>query len=350
MSSPHVLVFPFMAKGHTIPLLPVNPLAPPPRHHGHPPITTPGHRPFICHCFSNTTTTIIDIPFPQDVQGIPPSIESMDKLPDISLWVDLAAGIKLMQSHFEQMLESLPRISFMIADFFLSWTLDSANKFSIPRLAYYPMGIFSYLLPRLVAQKRFVEEDEGTKIVDFPWIKLKKDAFNPVFIYPQGIQCTRAYDFTLEYQYWASCMVPRALPLAEPPKIKQANYQTSWWISWLGHTQEEGKSVLYVAFGTQVEISLAQFREIQTRLEESGPLNAKLVVEMVGIKLRVERYDELAKAVKELLEGKAGKEVRKKAEEIGRAGTRAVTKGVSLGNALNQLISELHGLRHALYT
>ncbi|PIN12569.1 UDP-glucuronosyl and UDP-glucosyl transferase [Handroanthus impetiginosus] len=452
MSSPHVLVFPFMAKGHAIPLLQLTRFLL--RHSATVTlVTTPGNRPFICHCLSDTTATIIDIPFPQDVQGIPPGVESTDKLPDISLWLDLATATKLMQPHFEQMLESLPPISFMITDFFLSWTLDSANKFSIPRLPFYPMGIFAFLLPRLVSQKRFFKEDEGIKIVDFPWIRLKKEDFDPVFIDPEGVKGTRAYDFTLEavkatsksygivvnsfYElesvfsdFWNTNIGPPVwcfgpLPLAEPPKIKQANYQTPWWISWLDHMHEEGKSVLYVAFGTQAEISPTQFREIQTGLEESGvnfvwvvrnngtqieevfeervrnrgivvrewvdqreilehesvrgflchcgwsslmegicakvpilalplmweqPLNAKLVVEVAGIGLRVERDDGLAKAAKELMEGKAGEEVRKKVEKIGSAAARAVKEGGSSWKALNRLISELHGAHCILDT
>ncbi|KAL0366634.1 UNVERIFIED_CONTAM: UDP-glycosyltransferase 90A1 [Sesamum radiatum] len=187
--------------------------------------------------------------------------------------------------------------------------------------------------------------------------------------------------------------------------------------------REEGKPVLYVAFGTQVEISTAQFREIQIGLEKSAvnflwlvrknaseleegfeervrsrgmvvkewvdqreilehetvrgflchcgwssvmesicakvpilawpmmweqPLNARMVVDVAGVGLRVESCngfvdsEVLAKAAKELMEGGAGEKVRKKAEEVGRAAVKAVEEGGSSWKALDQLINELH--------
>ncbi|KAL2253103.1 UNVERIFIED_CONTAM: UDP-glycosyltransferase 90A2 [Sesamum indicum] len=185
--------------------------------------------------------------------------------------------------------------------------------------------------------------------------------------------------------------------------------------------REAGKPVLYVAFGTQVEISQAQFREIQIGLEKSRvnflwlvrkneldegfeervksrgtvvkewvdqreilehetirgflchcgwssvmesicgkvpilawpmtwdqPLNARMVVDVAGVGLRVKGCNgfveskALAKAAKELMEGSAGKEVRKKAEEVGDAAVKAVEEGGSPWKALDQLINELN--------
>ncbi|KAL0432914.1 UNVERIFIED_CONTAM: UDP-glycosyltransferase 90A1 [Sesamum latifolium] len=429
MASPHILVFPFMAKGHTFPMLQLARLLL--RHRATVTlITTPGNRPFISSCLS-TTISVIDIPFPQDLQSIPPGVESTDKLPDISLWPDLLAATKLMQPHFEQVIESLPRISVMITDCFLGWTLDSAIKYSIPRLACYPMGNFPLCLEHLVSEGRFVEGEEGIKLADFPWIKLKREDFEPIFIDPERVKSTKAYEITIEQfranskshgmiyntfyeleavfnDFWNSKIGPRAwclgpLSLAEPQKIKSANYQTPWWISWLDQMREAGKPVLYVAFGTQVEISQAQFREIQIGLEKSGvnflwlvrknaseldegfeervksrgtvvkewvdqreileheivrgflchcgwssvmesicakvpilawpmmweqPLNARMVVDVAGIGLRVEscngfvESEALAKAAKELMEGSAGEEVRS-----GRSGRRCCESG-----------------------
>ncbi|CAI9753141.1 unnamed protein product [Fraxinus pennsylvanica] len=145
MASPHVLLFPFMSKGHTIPILHLASLL---LHRGASVtlITTPANRPFISTALSNTTVSIIDIPFPQNIDGIPPSVESTDKLPDMSQWPQLAIAAKLMKLGFEKALASLPRISFMVTDGFLGWTLESAQKFGIPRLVYYGMSNFSMAL------------------------------------------------------------------------------------------------------------------------------------------------------------------------------------------------------------
>ncbi|CAI9777342.1 unnamed protein product [Fraxinus pennsylvanica] len=78
------------------------------------------------------------------------------------------------------------------------------------------------------------------------------------------------------------------------------------------------------------------------------PLNAKMVVEEIGIGLRVETSDgfvsweHLKKMVKELMEGEMGKKVRKKVKEVGGAAAKAVAEGGSSWKALNELINELH--------
>ncbi|KAK4421534.1 UDP-glycosyltransferase 90A1 [Sesamum alatum] len=245
----------------------VGPPPSPPRRHRH-----PHHHPrqpsFISSCLSDTTVSIIDIPFPQDVQSIPPGVESTDKLPDISLWPDLLAATKLMESHFEQILESLPLISFMITDVFLGWTLDSANKYNIARLACYPMSTFPLCLARLVSADP--ERVKGTKAYEITTEQIRASSKS------HGIVANTFYELDSVFNdFWNSKIGPRAwclrpLSLAEPKKIKLVNYQTPWWISRLDQMLEEGRPVLYVAFGTQVEISPAQFREIQIGLEKSG--------------------------------------------------------------------------------
>ncbi|KAL2528836.1 UDP-glycosyltransferase 90A1 [Forsythia ovata] len=85
------------------------------------------------------------------------------------------------------------------------------------------------------------------------------------------------------------------------------------------------------------------------------PLNAKMVVEDIGIGLRVEtsdgsmngfvKWEKLEKVVKELMEGEMGKELRKKVKRVGGAAAEAVAEGGSSWNALNELINELHAGR-----
>ncbi|XP_051118374.1 UDP-glycosyltransferase 90A1-like [Andrographis paniculata] len=298
-SPPHLLVFPFMAKGHITPLLHIADLF---RRRGAAVtlLTAPANRPFIASCLSHPAAiSIVDIPFPTNIPGIPPGIESTDQLPDISLWLELVEATKLMQPHFEQILQSLhPRLTLMITDFFLGWTLDSANKFSVPRLANYPMGSLPLCVSRLVPQGRFNVEGEKIKLHDLPWIDLKKGDISAVFIDPEGTKGTKYHDLTYEHSnstmnsygvvantfyemeseivdLWNSkigpplwCLGPAGAPTAREPS--QANRRTPWWISWLDQMAAEGKPVLYAAFGTQVEISAAQFREVQAGLEESG--------------------------------------------------------------------------------
>ncbi|KAG8384810.1 hypothetical protein BUALT_Bualt04G0157100 [Buddleja alternifolia] len=301
MASPHILLFPFMSKGHTIPILNLAHLLLS-RGAAVTLLTTPQNRPFISTSLSHTTAaSIIDIPFPQNIQGIPPGVESTDKLPEVSMWFRFAAATKLMQPQFEQILKSLPHVTFMATDGFLGWTLDSANKYGIPRLVSYGMCNFSMALNQAADANRLIIEpqpdgSEVLKIAEFPWHKFKKEDFSSVFMEPEakknpvydfiseqiiatsksyGVVVNSFYELESTYNdYWNSEFGPKAwcigpLCLAQP-KNKAENYQIPRWIEWLDKMHGKGEKVLYVAFGSQVEISINQFREIELGLEKSG--------------------------------------------------------------------------------
>lgn len=342
----------------------------------------------------------------------------------------------------------------MITDDFFSWTIDSANKYSIPRFVYYAIGTFSLCLLISVARGRFLAEKDGNtemlKADDFPWIKIKKEDFDPLFIDPEfvgttyhdfvfknikassrshGIVINSFYEFESVYiDKWNSAFGPRIwcvgpLCLTDEKNIKPENHQKPSWIHWLDQIQERREEVLYVAFGTQIELSRDQFEGIKTGLEKSGvnflwivrknesqlddgfeervrnrgmvvkewvdqreilehdcvqgflshcgwssvvesisakvpilalptmwdhPLIAKLVIEELRVGLRVEtcnkivKWESLATAAKELMEGETGKEVRKNVAELGGAAASAVEEGGSSWRSLNQLLSEFH--------
>ncbi|KAK4272088.1 hypothetical protein QN277_020687 [Acacia crassicarpa] len=138
---PHVLLFPFMAKGHTIPLLRFARLLLH-RNASVTVVTTPANRPFVTESLQNTTASIIDLPFPANVPDVPAGVESTDQLPSMSSFYKFASATVHMQPHFERMLESLPSVSFLVSDGFLWWTLHAASKFGIPTLVFY--GLSSY--------------------------------------------------------------------------------------------------------------------------------------------------------------------------------------------------------------
>ena len=63
----------------------------------------------------------------------------------------------------------------------------------------------------------------------------------------------------------------------ESPNVPPKPHSKPTWVQWLDKKHEQGNSVLYVAFGSQVEISSAQLKEIATGLEESK-VNFLLVI------------------------------------------------------------------------
>ncbi|KAK2661822.1 hypothetical protein Ddye_000396, partial [Dipteronia dyeriana] len=265
----HVILFPFMSNGHTIPLL----------HLAHlllllPRIAvtvfkTPANRPFISNFLVNTTASIVDLPFPENVTGISPGIESTDKLPSTSLG-------------FEHAVQDMPRASFLVSYGFLWWTLESATKFGFPR---------SVFVHQLLNGPE--SDDELITVTGFPWIRLTRNAFDPLFknVEPKGPQFELLMDQVIatsnsygtiansfyelgpvfvehlnrEAKHKVWCVGP--LCLADRTRVQ---LQKPTWIEWLDQKLKQGRSVMYVAFGIQAEISPEQLKEISSGLEESN--------------------------------------------------------------------------------
>ncbi|CAI9763202.1 unnamed protein product [Fraxinus pennsylvanica] len=159
-------------------------------------------------------------------------------------------------------------------------------------------------------------------------------------------------------------------------------------IHWLDQKLRQGRPVLYIAFGSQAEISPEQLSEIAGGLEESEVsflwvgflshcgwnsvlesicaevpilawpmmteqhLNARMVVEEIKIGLRVVtingsgngfvRSKNLKNKVKELMEGEKRNELRKNLKELAEMARNSMKEGGSSWLALNQLIKEIY--------
>ncbi|XVF38094.1 hypothetical protein REPUB_Repub20aG0068400 [Reevesia pubescens] len=298
-SSHHVVLFPFLAKGHTIPILHLARLLLR-RGIAVTVFTTPGNRPFIAKSLAHTSASIIDIPYPENIPEIPAGVESTDALPSIlSLFVPFCRGTKLMQPEFERKLQSLLPVSFMVSDGFLWWTLESATKFGFPRLVFNGSSQYASSLIKAVVVSRLLlgpeSDNELITVTQFPWIKVNKNDFDPEISKPdpnsprmellldQVKTLTNSYGYVVNSFYemektfidsWNSeerlkvwCVGP--LCLAEPPKVEHEDQNKPSWIKWLDQKLNQGCSVLYVAFGSEAEISSEQLKEIAIALEES---------------------------------------------------------------------------------
>nr|AXK92491.1 flavonoids UDP-glycosyltransferase [Siraitia grosvenorii] len=299
--SSHVVFFPFMAKGHTIPLLHLVRLLR--RRFRRLSVTifaTAAHRPFISQFLSDTSVSIIELSFPQDIPGLPAGVESTETLPSLSLFPEFCMATKLMQPDFEKELQALPPVNFLVSDGFLWWTLESASKFGIPRISFSGLSNFVGAISVAVMKDRLLagveSDDELITVSSFPWVKVTRSDWDPVFL-PEAdptslhsrflmasIQATiNSYGsivnsfYELE-QVFCDYMKhggarPKAwnlgpLCLAQTPKEAPHNKPT--WLEWLDQKRSQGKPVLYVAFGSQADISAQQLNEIAIGLEESG--------------------------------------------------------------------------------
>ncbi|KAL9226063.1 hypothetical protein vseg_001915 [Gypsophila vaccaria] len=304
----HVALFPFMAKGHMIPLLQLVKLI-----HNHRSnakftiFTTPANEPFILSWLSSLPIELINIvsfPFPPTSE-IPSGVESTDKLPSISLFYPFVYVLERLRPDFEIALEGLQSqqhpVTCLVSDGFLYWTQEVVSEYKIPRLAFYGMNNYSFVLYTTVASTRpFLKvesesEDELITIPEFPWLRVTRNDFDspwnqpvpegPVveFMVKCGIATSNSYAllvnsfYELESQYldyWNKMLQPPKawcigpLCLADSPKLE--GIEKPNWIDWLDKKWAEKKPVLYVAFGTQSEIPSDQLVEIIIGLENSG--------------------------------------------------------------------------------
>ncbi|KAH1128743.1 hypothetical protein J1N35_000121 [Gossypium stocksii] len=162
-SAHHVVLFPFMSKGHIIPILNLARLLLR-RGMAVTMFTTTGNRPFIAESLADTFVCIIDIPFPQNAPEIPPGVESTDLLPSMSLFFSFCKATKQMQPMVEEKLQGLVQVqpvSFMVSDGFLWWTLESATKFGLPRLVFSGMNQFVSSVSRAVFEDRLLDGAES---------------------------------------------------------------------------------------------------------------------------------------------------------------------------------------------
>ncbi|KAJ6817758.1 putative UDP-glycosyltransferase 90A2 [Iris pallida] len=189
-SLPHIAIFPFLSRGHTIPLI----------HFAHMVhrrrlatltfFTTPLNAPFLRDSLSAAPADIIELPFPEDVVGLPPGVESTDALPSISLFLPFVAATKSLRPHFERAVAGLPSdISFLISDGFYGWTTESASKLGFPRMVFYGMGGFAMAVSAAVARdKPHAGVDsyyEPFEVPAIPGLKITRAHLNPPFDDPE---------------------------------------------------------------------------------------------------------------------------------------------------------------------
>ncbi|KAL0417003.1 UNVERIFIED_CONTAM: UDP-glycosyltransferase 90A1 [Sesamum latifolium] len=155
--------------------------------------TTSGNSSSIRSCLQDTDVSVIELPFPQNIEGIPPGVENTHKLPSMAYFLPFFESTKLMQKSFEQALESLTSpVSCVISDGFLGWTLKSAQKFGVPRFVFFGMGNFSFTMYQILGRERphagTNSLDEPFSMPDFPGLKLTRNDFEPPYndIEPSG--------------------------------------------------------------------------------------------------------------------------------------------------------------------
>ena len=304
-----VVIFPFMAQGHTLPLLDLS-KALSLQQIKVSIITTPSNAKSITKNIANYPfINVIEIPFPA-IDGLPQGCENTSQLPSKEFFGPFLGATKQLQEPFDQvlqtMLESETPPLCVISDFFLGWTLASCQALGVPRLVFHGMGVLSMVISRsawvLAPQLRSTSMFEPLDMPDLklPFTLTRADLPGDLTNSPN--QDDPASQFSREVmeadaQSWgvivnsfeelekthipslesfyvdgakAWCLGPLFLhDKSEGLEKSTAQKDSSTLTQWLNE-QVKPDSVMYVSFGTQADVSDAQLDEVAFGLEESG--------------------------------------------------------------------------------
>ncbi|KAJ3699074.1 hypothetical protein LUZ61_002779 [Rhynchospora tenuis] len=306
----NIVIFPFMAKGHTIPLLHLAAFIS--SHHRHLTInliTTPGNASFFHHhlpSHMHPNISIISLPFPS-FPPLPPGIESTDTLPSPSLYPTFFNATTLLHGSFRQFLSNLsaPPIC-LISDFFLGWTLPIANELHIPRIVFHGMSVFSmtfckslkynmpkddqpFTIPGMSPSLLFTRDlipDSITKLSNLDDLETQfflnhicaVEAVGDTDCSSQGILVNSFIDIDQEYvklleSYYregARAWLVGPMCMLAGNLLNEEISDEEGCLTWLDEREKNHKSVLYVSFGTQTYVSNEQLDEVAHGLIASG--------------------------------------------------------------------------------
>ncbi|TKW20914.1 hypothetical protein SEVIR_4G197200v4 [Setaria viridis] len=289
----HVVMLPFMAKGHAMPLLHLTRLL---LCRGLASavtfLATPRDAPFI-RTGAPRAAAVVELPFPSSAAGP----QSMEDLPSASSFLDVVSASAALRPAFGDALAALdPRPDLLVHDGFLPWAKDTADELGVPRLVSLGMGAFASCVPMAVlAQKphaRVSSPSEPFEVDGFPGLRFTKADLSPPFDDPEP--AGPHWDFICEsgramgssrgsilnsFHELESFYIDkwnREMPLnkmwpvgplclaGEPVRTLDSDIA-----AWLDSRLAMNRPVLYVAFGSQADLSRSQLEEIAIGLDRS---------------------------------------------------------------------------------
>ncbi|XP_004516443.1 UDP-glycosyltransferase 89A2 [Cicer arietinum] len=295
-SKTHILVFPYPAQGHMLPLLDLT-------HHLALQTTltitiiiTPKNLPTLTPLLSthpNTIQTLI-LPFPSHPK-IPSGAENIREVGNSGNYPFINA-LSNLQNLIIQWFNTHhnPPVA-LISDFFLGWTHQLATRLSIPRIAFYSSGalltsVINYCwkdpllfqsrevtnfaeihgmpsfprdhLPSLF--RRYIESDPESEFIKESFVS---NSLSWGFVFNTFRALEGPYLDQLEAQF-GNRRVFAVGPLGYS-RVKSDQDEGSEVLRWLDRLDEEG-SVLYVCFGSQKVMRKEQMEALAFGLERSG--------------------------------------------------------------------------------
>ncbi|GAV83678.1 UDPGT domain-containing protein [Cephalotus follicularis] len=362
--TPHVVIFPFMAQGHILPLLDISKAM---ASNGVRVtiITTPSNSPFILSKTSHYSQISLSIiPFPK-VEDIPEGCENVTDLPSLQFFNPFVKATRNLKQPFEDILAKMSKAGCLpicvISDMFLGWTVETCRSFGIPRIVSHGMGV----LPMLIAKDGVLHAPYIRSLLDSDNVELLSIPKLPFPLIKADLpDAIRSYDpdlISLEIQEadknsWgvivnsfeelegefvvalesffqkgakAWCVGPTFLYDQVDQHYEK---QSCPYIKWLDK-QVGLDVVIYVSFGTQSHISNTQMDEIALGLEMAG--QPFILVERsktwVPPEGWMERIDEKGLVVRDWVDQRSILSHRATGGFLSHCGWNSVLEGLSMG-------------------
>ncbi|XP_008229441.1 PREDICTED: UDP-glycosyltransferase 90A1-like [Prunus mume] len=274
---PHAVIFPFMAQGHTIPLLDIS-KALSSRGLKVTVVTTLQNAPFISSKVSDCSSISISVvPFPS-VPDLPRGCENTASLPSMELLVPFIAATKNMKQPFESLLKEMvgngSRPICVISDFFLSWTLDTCRSFDIPRVVSHGMGLLPMVVLKTVSSMDVQREPTSVSgsVVELPDLSLPftldRSDLQPRSNDPEDDPFSRMIWEVEEADRNSWGVIVNSFQELECEYVAalEALHKQAKWLD----EQDGSSAVIYASFGTQARLSGDQMDEIAYGLEMAG--------------------------------------------------------------------------------
>ncbi|KAL5224541.1 hypothetical protein ABZP36_011180 [Zizania latifolia] len=298
----HVIIFPFLAKGHMLPLLHFATALS--VHHKNLRVTlltTPANVAFARGRLP-ASVELVELPFPS-LPPLPAGVESTDALPCPSLYPTFLRATALLREPFAEFMASLPSPPLvLVSDFFLGFTHSVATDAGVRRIVFHGMSCFSmaicksltgsppagvehgsapFHVSRMPEHVMITAEDIPTTVANFadlddPVVRFLIDDVGLTDIRSWGVLVNSfaAVDgdyvapFESFYESGARAWLVGPLFLAAGGKLERED--TEGCLAWLEEWAAQPGSVVYVSFGTQAHVADEQLDELAHGLVQSG--------------------------------------------------------------------------------
>ncbi|KAM1420928.1 hypothetical protein ACFX2I_003241 [Malus domestica] len=296
----HIFFFPYMAQGHTIPLINMAKLF---ASHGVKStlITTPLNAPLFSKAIQGTKQLgfdieILVIKFPTEEVGLPQGCESGNLATTTEMKEKFFKATFLLQPQIEQVLDE-HRPHCLVADAFFSWATNLAAKFGILRIIFHGVGFFALCATLSVLlyepHLKLSSDSEVFTIPNFPVeIKLIRSQI-PAFIKQNAeTEFTKLFKAARECEEKSFGFIINSFYELEPAfadHYRTAFGRKAWHIgpifSWNKAANDEASlgqhkslnwlnskkpnSVVYICFGSMTNFIDSQLLEIAAGLEAS---------------------------------------------------------------------------------